>query len=1447
MSMDIFSPTAPARVRTLVLPIGRIKRARFSTFFSLLTPACEISLGHVSPDPRPDRNMFSPLAFPDGMVLYDFSTSMPPPSHLALSPFEVFREPLVILGIADSTEFKRAAEGDSELPMESSQVIGELSKAISAIRENYPRTLIQKILLFDSLEAPGQSSTHQDLVFIPPASKLKTTTIKTIVCDITSTLLAEMTTLAISIKALPSIASPSGNSAANGLSNSQRYGDDNSALNRVTSGDRGRSASPAMSQNHRMSLPVLPSSTPNVDYSSNGTRPMTPENGRGTSSTRSFAEGNPNEKRGQGRDRVSVHGFGPGSISEKDRNKGKARVDLVIGSLYLQSGRWIDALKQLSEGAKNASLYSDHLWHAKALENLLICMLLLAWSRTEFNIPQICYPIPERPSSNKGVLSKPAAAKPDKTSSGNVSESQTILRHDLSSMLPDLASMIISIYVRAANLAGEHIPQLVFSESIIRCSKILASINLAGGLLNDAAFEGIIRGLYPKRSLLSTRLTIYPTRTTITNILFRAMPGPLEHCGLSSVDQMLIIGGVASVLSSLGLQRKKAIILKEYLDVLIQNLAQAKKTGAAEAGLHPSASLLGLGNKSSASTTNTPAGLEDFLNLLCQVYGIAESRWSKSIGSDALELEAANDKEGDLNAAKRRSQLPSQLVGNFVLRFFGNVNVKSDVLRTCIRLCESLSDLHGILHYTSALLRTAGPGIAPSSDTSDVLVTLSREEQMRLSNNIAKTVETAASLGLKGVEAEYWDEFLVRGVYVVGPPEPLLLHKHKRSDVGLADKLRKVEKQSPFIHNPFLEKADSKAAINLLVAGDEREFVISLQNPYDFPVKIESIRLQSEGREVANAKGLSLRPYRTQSFSATGVVTHPGKVELDCCIIKIQGCRERSFPIFSEPWAPEQDFKIKNIGLLRPQSQESPRVASDTSTASNRQTSIKPFPMPSSVSLTVIPEQPVITISAVSLPQSALMLLEGESARFSITAHNVSETVAADFIHLSFRDSTTTAIREALGNKRLSPAELFELEYQLLHHPAIRATGDVPTSIAPGRSETFWVEILGKPGLASAAIQIDYASLATHALETEDSFFTRNVVIPVSVTVNASVQLHRLEIIPISTNLSRESTVLEPDANGIVGLTGLRNPAQDECCLLLLDFRNSWPSPIEIDIQIGNKKLPEKRSSGTTALNSSELVQPGHIARMILLLPKLYVKLPHARIRSTNERQFVVSTNNISPVSERVTRETFWYREKFLKMITGSWKQEGGDKFGTIDLRSVVRFNPRMVDVLKLDDLAIEMAIHDEAGESEAKSVKQTGRTSFTINVEDNVTVRTTLRNRSDARIYPLLRLQPSLAYQSNEIALDLVKRLAWSGLLQRRLPPIGPGETIQTELGICALSSGEYEIGAHVEEFKASDGTEKEDKNGQGAASIPDPVAGTLGRRTWTASEACRITAIEN
>ena len=81
-----------------------------------------------------------------------------------------------------------------------------------------------------------------------------------------------------------------------------------------------------------------------------------------------------------------MHGFGAGSIGERERNKGKGRVGVVVGSLYLLAGRWPDAIRELAESATIAKNNSDHLWHAKALDHILVCLLMCAWAGMDFQV-----------------------------------------------------------------------------------------------------------------------------------------------------------------------------------------------------------------------------------------------------------------------------------------------------------------------------------------------------------------------------------------------------------------------------------------------------------------------------------------------------------------------------------------------------------------------------------------------------------------------------------------------------------------------------------------------------------------------------------------------------------------------------------------------------------------------------------------------------------------------------------------------------------------------------------------------------------------------------------------------------------------------------------------------------------------------------------------------------
>ena len=58
--------------------------------------------------------MFSPLAFPNGTLFFDLSTALPTQSRLNLSPFELFREPLIVLGIADGLEYEQLGSAGQE-------------------------------------------------------------------------------------------------------------------------------------------------------------------------------------------------------------------------------------------------------------------------------------------------------------------------------------------------------------------------------------------------------------------------------------------------------------------------------------------------------------------------------------------------------------------------------------------------------------------------------------------------------------------------------------------------------------------------------------------------------------------------------------------------------------------------------------------------------------------------------------------------------------------------------------------------------------------------------------------------------------------------------------------------------------------------------------------------------------------------------------------------------------------------------------------------------------------------------------------------------------------------------------------------------------------------------------------------------------------------------------
>ena len=61
MPADPISPIAPARVRAVFLPVGRIKKSKFESFVDRLRPEYMVRLGDISQDVRPNTGRTATL------------------------------------------------------------------------------------------------------------------------------------------------------------------------------------------------------------------------------------------------------------------------------------------------------------------------------------------------------------------------------------------------------------------------------------------------------------------------------------------------------------------------------------------------------------------------------------------------------------------------------------------------------------------------------------------------------------------------------------------------------------------------------------------------------------------------------------------------------------------------------------------------------------------------------------------------------------------------------------------------------------------------------------------------------------------------------------------------------------------------------------------------------------------------------------------------------------------------------------------------------------------------------------------------------------------------------------------------------------------------------------------------------------------------------------------
>ncbi|KAK7534104.1 TRAPP II complex [Phyllosticta citribraziliensis] len=1192
MAVDPFSPIAPARIRVLVVPAGKIKRSRFTSFVERLQPEHAIRLGDISPDPRPDRTTFSPLRNPHGMLLYHFTASMPPPSYLALSPFELYREPLMILGIADGQEYQTLEkEGSSGAVVDSTNVAlkrEELNEAVDVLREQYSRALVHSLLLFDSVLPSLPSWCPEETILVPPLSESKKTTMKTVMCDLSSLLLAEMTTLAKSLQALPEITISSANVPQQPPKSPFSLVRRQSSFGIGTPDSPGsRSVSPAQlnrdSVNRASPVPLrltLPNETQRPSPPEGLSPAEEPSGGRSGETTPTMES----ISRPRALQRFSIQGFGSGSMEERARLSNACRHDMVDAQVCLMAGHVLEALKRSHEVHLRAESINDHLVMAKTLEQMVICSLVLIGQGQEFEIPTSCTP------STKGV----AVA-------GNISS--------IIEWTPDLTSRVTSFYKLSFKADSAQLLALIDSENKIRTAKLLTTIERIGKteVPTSEDFMSLLEGSEDSSSLRPLKGSSEKV-VHISNILSEAIEEVNQSNAVTDAERATVYSEAAGCLARLGLSRKRAFVVTLLMDILVPALLQARKLGAAELGIHPAAGMLsgGIvppGDKKHGETVFI------FLEQFIRDYGVPPRR-----------------------------RIDPHIKRQDEFRTYGSLVLKAEVLRRCIKVCEAMGDLKGVVDFSSAFLYITAPQEPLEENDPGFRCILPRDDQQRLRENIRRTLGFAKTMGedLSELEAIFWYDHLVHSVKYDHERAERDLHLRKNLDGDDPNQRGSAR----FEHQAFGNQSKG-AVIVPLVAGEPAEFIITLRNPFAFSLTVNSIKLVSDrGVEIyclPNLKydvpGSAVQPLRVPVVADISDIHNLTRVR-----IKLEDCREHDFEVSVSGVAPEELEKMKQTGhdaVKYPKSDESSRPG----TAST--VKLQPSGEPLMPSVSVVPRQPTLLMKT-DLVQNTLALLEGETKKFEATlAHSEKDpSCLAHVLQFHSRNDIADALK---GLRRASnvPSKIYELGLDIAQAEWKSQDFRPSAELVPNGIMAFSVDVYGVQGLTKGTISVEYAA-TNPPPEIERFYITSRASQDISVTVQPSITTSNFSILP---------------GKAASEIIGAKYPSADldSHFVLLFDYTNASDRELSVDAWYSDGASAENQALELTA--RSDFLEPGQTSSMAVLLPRIFLDYANEAIPAAQDRQFVLT--DVQQIS-REDKMCFWYRQKLLECLHCNWRDRAG-------------------------------------------------------------------------------------------------------------------------------------------------------------------------------------------
>ena len=1202
--------------------------------------------------------------------------------------------------------------------------LGDLEEKLKKLRKMYPGPVIHKILVFG---VPGKDALVGNKNIIPIlSSRISTvTSMGTIMCDITTDFLAELAVLAIA-RQMGTFKSPAMKELEQPMSSSGR-------------------------PNHSMSFKPLHSHTGSGSGLASPTGSFTSVHGRlGTSKTGSISLG----------------------LSDKSKLRQKGRMLKFLAGMYLIAGRWQDALRDFTEAAITLKSAYDHLWYASALEGIGICLVLLSFLEVPVSIP----PIALSSGSSQSHTPDPQndTLSPTSSHSSHSAGVTASVPPPMFEFLPELTGNILTYFARSQSNSEESVPQIVYCESILRLSNLLAITRLSGGW-NPASLNAIVRGY----SVVKNITPESPSVSAIASWCGKAYATDLTN--MPVLAQANIYCGIAAIYSNIGLIRKRTFILRDLLVNIAPKIMKTRASRAASNGLYSQGITAADKQFISFLDGESKGGVIDLLDSLCSVYG----------------------------------------AGNMTSVGYGWGELRVKFLRIALSLCESLLDCVGTVHFAGLLLSTSA----------DVLT---NEEQLRISGIILKATESARNLGQGHILASYWDPNLLRDIKMV-PTNTSILPQYTNkigsssTDVFIHNPYSVKRSSLDPQHGgaPQVSKDDP-----IMVQNERTEFTVKLQNPFAFEIHIYELSLLTENVNVkAVVSGIYVPPRSMYEVSLPAVPLQVGTLKITGCRIHVAGCEPQDFELISKP-AVLQDDKIKRIGVDagKDNGAEERKAASIRRSLEINVISAQPVMVLKNISLTqswimlLEGEKQVFSFTVANISDveannvnlkfsdSTTQPLQVALTNKELPLNEIFEVEYFLFHRKALRWKKIEGEKGEVGPHKAKTYEIRILGKRGMTDGIIQV--EYANQSSTQQNRPHWSRTLSLPINVTVNSSIELGGCDMIPLQHNQNF-------------TDSVETHNLSC--YLENLKAKGVL----SDYCLLVIDLRNSWTQSIEATLWSSPHSYSDSINNDdTEFGQDTKDKDRFTVTTLINA------GRTARLLLPVKRVEFSLEDLErpIPNLSKRQFILDSNT-SPERLRTIRENFWYRDALLKMLGGTWRViDGVSRSGILELRGI-RLSQKMIHVLQVEPVRIKMHATIEQ-QQDQKSEKDeslptvpteaiANSTLFSAQAEnDFVTITTTITNNTKNSLSGILRVIPSERYVSaaldpsphsqqnfqNNSAAQLSSRwenieskILFNGTLQRPVVCVAAGESVTISMGVLFLSRGEFEWTSIFEELKGT------------------------------------------